>query len=215
MGFEFYHNHEMSVFANLIPSNGQFLETGVCTGNSANLMLEHLKSANFSAYFGFDSFIGLPAPRNEWISPDWHEGSFDAVEHFKAASVDDVKTIIHNLLDPHGVPITLIDGWYSDTLNQDTIKKFGINKASYVNIDVDYYSSTIEVLDFLFKYDLLMENTVIRYDDWLSGPEWQTCNSKAHLEKINEYGILFNRIGTNVFQYIGKTKDFSFGNSIT
>lgn len=215
MGFEFYHNNEMNVFSDLIPRDSQFLEFGVCTGGSANLMLKDLKQANFTAYFGFDSFIGLPAPRNEWISPDWHEGSFNSVEHFQTNSVEEVKQVIHGIIDHHNVPVTLIDGWYSDTLNKETITKFGINKAGYVNIDVDYYSSTVEVLDFLVQNDLLMEKAVIRYDDWLSGPEWQTCNSKAHLEKTHEYGILFNRIGTNVFQYMGKTKDFSFGNLIT
>lgn len=212
--FQFYHNNEVKVFSNLIPHETQFLEFGVYTGESADIILQELTDVKFTQYCGFDSFIGLPNPQNEWIPEDWAVGSFSSIAYFSANGISEVKNLIKSKLSKHTVPIRLIDGWYKETLNQQTITEYNITKAGFVNIDVDYYSSTLEVLDFLLKHDILAKQAIIRYDDWLSGPEWQTCNSKAHIEKINEYGCLFTRLGKNIFQYLGTTKDLSFGNSI-
>lgn len=87
-------------------------------------------------------------------------------------------------------------------MNKDCIQRYNIGKVGFVNIDVDLYSSTCQVLDFLFQNQLLSPGTIIRYDDWRTGAEWETGNSKAHQEKRNEYNAIFRRVGQNIFQYI-------------
>ena len=79
-----------------------------------------------------------------------------------------------------------------------------MKQASYINIDVDIYSSTMEVLQFCLDNNIIGPGTIIRYDDWTSGPEWVTGNSLAHREIRQKYNIAFDRLSINVFQYIGK-----------
>lgn len=200
MGFRFYHNNEVGEIAHLIPQNLHFCEFGVYTGDSTKTILNLLSDngIGFSKVFGFDSFIGLPKVDNEWISDDWVEGNFSAINHFQL-SLHDTKNKLREII---GHEIVLIDGWFSDTLNKDCIQRYNIGKVGFVNIDVDLYSSTCQVLDFLFQNQLLSPGTIIRYDDWRTGAEWETGNSKAHQEKRNEYNAIFKRVGQNIFQYI-------------
>ena len=60
-----------------------------------------------------------------------------------------------------------------------------------INIDCDIYTSTLEVLGFIFKHKLYIKGkTIIRYDDWANNNnEYYTGQSKAHQEMIQKYNI--------------------------
>ena len=48
--------------------------------------------------------------------------------------------------------MTLVAGWFDDTLNEATIQKHRITKASVIMIDCDLYSSTKAALDFCARF---------------------------------------------------------------
>ncbi len=60
--------------------------------------------------------------------------------------------------------ITLIEGWFRDTLNDNLTRKYNINKASIIMIDCDLYTSAKEALNFCVS--LINDKTIIFFDDW-------------------------------------------------
>lgn len=63
--------------------------------------------------------------------------------------------------------ITLIKGWFSDTLNDELVDKYNITKASLIMIDCDMYLSAKEALDFCGP--LIQDAAIILFDDWYAG----------------------------------------------
>ena len=123
-------------------------------------------------FFAFDSFAGLP----ETISED--DGFFEGGE-FKT-SVDDFKWIVKKtagycMKDDH-----IIEGFYDSSLT----KKLSNNlpKVGVVHIDVDLYSSTIEVLNFIKPH--LVNGTVILFDDWYCFPPGKNMGEKKALDEF-------------------------------
>ena len=62
-------------------------------------------------------------------------------------------------------------GFFNESLVQPgLVRQLGKKIAKYVDVDVDLYSSALEVLTFMFESGLVVPGTVIGYDDWWSGP---------------------------------------------
>ena len=62
----------------------------------------------------------------------------------------------------------MIKGFYEESLKDNRIiEEYNFKKPIFINIDCDIYTSTLQVLDFIFR-NKLYENgkTIIRYDDW-------------------------------------------------
>ena len=79
-------------------------------------------------------------------------------------------------------------GWFKDTLDAQLVQKGVFKPAAYVDIDADLYSSTFEVLDFMFKNKLIRAGTLIGYDDWGDTDLWTAGESRAHKEIVAKYG---------------------------
>ena len=117
--------------------------------NAANYLgLEEAK------FFAFDSFEGLPKTEVE-TDGIFQEGEF-------STSVKEFKKIIKNRTGLQLDDENIIKGYYSDTLTDALQLK--LPKAGIVHIDVDLYSSTVEVLEFIKP--LLAEGSIIIFDDW-------------------------------------------------
>ncbi len=134
---------------------GDHLEFGVSRGTSLATMRHSLKKANLGHIrsIGFDSFKGMPAGSEE---EGWDKGAFASTE-----------SATKSYLEKQGVDLSnvhLVKGWFNETCNDDTIQKYGMNKASIVMIDCDIYSATCEVLNFIEP--LLAETSVLIFDDW-------------------------------------------------
>ena len=102
---------------------------------------------------GFDSFMGLPpeAAKEGW-EPGRYASTMGATRHY---------------LKEHGVDleqVTLVKGWFRDTLNERTRAQFGIEKASVIMLDCDIYVATKEAL--AFALPLVREQAVLIFDDW-------------------------------------------------
>ena len=111
---------------------GDYLEFGVCNGTSLRFVYDELRDAGLDhvRLFGFDSFAGLP-PDDEGV---WAEGSFDV----------DYDEVVQSLSD-HGIDwkrVTLVKGFYRDSLTDALVAEHGLRKASLIMIDCDLYSST-------------------------------------------------------------------------
>jgi O-methyltransferase len=137
---------------------GDYLEFGVFQGTSMICMWDVLKEMDLGQVrmFGFDSFEGLPDVASTDDGGLWKPGDF-------AAPYELTK----ERLAEAGVPenrAVLIKGWFSDTLNEETIARHGIAKAGVIMIDADIYTSSKQALDFCAP--LVQQEAVLVMDDW-------------------------------------------------
>ena len=104
--------------------------------------------------FAFDSFQGLPETSKQEDGV-FEKGTFNtAIEEFTSL----VKKKSGLKLDNTNI----IPGYYSESLTSDLQQR--LPKVGVVHIDVDLYSSTVDVLNFLKP--LMVEGTVLLFDDW-------------------------------------------------
>ena len=108
-------------------------------------------------FIAFDSFQGLPKPKGiDALSSDFAEGKFSNSE---GSFMSNIST--------KGVPserVVIVPGWFHETLNENTRKKYDIKHAAIVHIDSDLYESAKLVLNFIKP--LLVDGTIIIFDDW-------------------------------------------------
>lgn len=137
---------------------GDYLEFGVYNGTSLICTFRELEAhgLNRVRLFGFDSFEGLPHDADQEDEGRWRPGSCRSSLPFTTA-----------VLATEGVDlsrVTLVPGWFRDTLNGETIRRHGIRKASVIMIDCDLYSSSKEALTFCGP--LIGDHALILFDEW-------------------------------------------------
>jgi hypothetical protein len=125
----------------LAPPGGLHLEFGVYRGETINF----LSSLNGNAWFGFDSFDGLPSGWTGRLP----KGAFTT----------------RGELPPVRPNVTLIKGWFADSLPRFSREHQGTH-ASFVHIDCDLYTSTKVVLSELTCS--IMPGTVIVFDEYVT-----------------------------------------------
>merc|ERR1719277_1861501 len=110
--------------------------------------------------WGFDSFEGLPDTADDVKQQAFTPGLFRATKTQK------------QIEDTLGGPerISLIKGWFSDSLTPDLHKQRKMKPAAYIDIDSDLYISSFQALDWMFSSNLVQPGTYIGYDDWWDNP---------------------------------------------
>jgi|TARA_X000001036_G_scaffold354269_1_gene335802 hypothetical protein len=136
-----------------------YLEFGCHSGRTFSSAMNASKFLGLDncSFFAFDSFQGLPETNSE-------DGYFE--EGTYHTELTDFKRIVKNNTGTDLAPNQIIKGFYSDTLTnelQDSLPKVGI-----IHIDVDLYSSAIEVLNFIKP--LLVKGSLLLFDDWYCFP---------------------------------------------
>ena len=109
--------------------------------------------------FGFDSFAGLP--QTAALDKVWSPTQFRI----------DIDFTRQRLLE-RGVDIesiTLIEGFFEDTLGDDCIRANQLKKSSIIMIDSDLYTSAKEALEFVKS--LIKDVAIVFFDDWNSTNE--------------------------------------------
>ncbi len=108
--------------------------------------------------FAFDSFKGLPAPTSTRDQhPGWKQGSF-------AHTLDEVRgRIARERLNLEHLGIRFIEGAYEESLTRSLQDELADFPPALVMIDVDFYSSTRTVLEWLRP--LLRTGTLLYFDD--------------------------------------------------
>ena len=138
---------------------GDYLEFGVYIGSSLACAFRAFNEvgARKVRLFGFDSFQGLPADAT--AEGVWAEGEFRMDQRFTRRFLRDRGVDMER--------VTLVKGWFSETLNDETAQRHSIRKASLIMVDCDIYASTKPVLAFCAP--LIADRAVVFFDDWFSG----------------------------------------------
>jgi len=116
-----------------------------------NTLGQYRRPNKISHFYAFDSFEGMPEPEGIDKQKIWRKGmNHTTLERFKAVCKKDLHRI------------TATKGFFCDSL-----PGFNWNaghKIACAYIDVDYYSSTREVLNFITGK--LQHGAIIGFDDW-------------------------------------------------
>jgi O-methyltransferase len=134
---------------------GDYLEFGVSRGTSMACMYHSLRMEGLShvRLFGFDSFRGLPA---EAAEEGWRPGAFsstrEATQRYLTRAGIDWKRV------------TLVQGWFKDTLTPQTRQRLRIESASFIMIDCDIYSASRDALR--FAEPLIRDQAILILDDY-------------------------------------------------
>ena len=176
-------------------AKGCFAEFGVQNGESFGVIWEiiHKMDPNNEVFVpevhAFDSFEGLPASSE--IS-DMHsfvdEGSFNSLgSDVFVKRMKELNLPIENL--------KIVKGYYSDTLSTEDSDLIPCKNVIFANIDCDYYSSTIEVLDFLKQY--LKDGAFLYFDDI---GYYNYNPHKGQLKAIDEFNKKNQNCGISRFE---------------
>lgn len=140
---------------------GSYLEFGVAHGGSMACMWRalHHEGLHDIRLIGFDSFAGLPD------SADWEDGGIWQAGQFRTDRSFTERFLREQQVDLERV--TLVEGWFDDTLSEETRQRFDLIKAGVIMIDCDLGSSARAALDFCAP--LIRDHTVIVFDDWHAG----------------------------------------------
>lgn len=170
---------------------------GTFQGYTLSGLFSYIQENNlqFNNFVGFDSLQGLPKENldnNNNIY--WTEGSYSIANVLNKDNIS-IEEYKEYLFSTKKIPIeyenkvVIIKGFYEDSLNENILNN--LKPALFIDIDCDIYTSTIQVLEFIFKNKLYVNGkTIIRYDDWSNNNmEYQTGQSKAHLEMTKKYNI--------------------------
>lgn len=136
-------------------SFGDYLEFGVSRGTSMAMVFKALQEHGLKdvRLIGFDSFEGLPEQADE---EGWRAGQYystqKATRQYLASKAVDLERV------------SLVKGWFSDTLNEETRKRYSISQARLIMIDCDIYSSSKEALEFCLPH--ITDTAAIIFDDW-------------------------------------------------
>lgn len=135
--------------------DGVYAEFGTHAVNTFRFALNTLgrygRPNHISHFYAFDSFEGMPAPEGIDRQKIWRQGmNCTSLEAFQALCYPDLHRI------------TAVKGFFKDSLPSVQWNKDHVIALAY--IDVDYYSSTREVLEFI--KGKLRHGSVIAFDDW-------------------------------------------------
>lgn len=144
-----------SLAARKIP--GQFVECGVCNGGLAGLIAAiALKDKNRSVWL-FDSWEGLPEPKNIDIAVDNLQGK----KGMALGSQEKTKELLFEKLKLIPERIHLIKGWFEETI---PAYRTQIGPIAFMHLDGDWYDSIKLCLDTLF--DQVVPGGIIVVDDY-------------------------------------------------
>lgn len=164
---------------------GDYLEFGVYQGTSLLCFYEaaQLCGIDDMRLFGFDSFEGLPLHARMDDGGIWFPGQFKSSYDYTTA-----------YLSSKGVDrerVFLVKGWFQDTLTEDFIVDYDVQRVSIIMIDCDMYSSAKEALEFCIP--LIQDQAIIFFDDWFSSrlDERNMGEKRAFAEILEKYPHIF------------------------
>ena len=151
------------------PEHENYLEFGVATGKSINIIASFLPPE--SKVFGFDVFDGLP---DNWA------GHIRAKGMFKQKRLPKVPS-----------NVVLIQGLFEDTL--PAFKKNMEGNISFCHVDCDLYASTKTILDIIG--DKLVSGSCVLFDEYFNYPAWRQHEWKAWKEFCDNRGLNYQYLG--------------------
>jgi hypothetical protein len=192
-----------NAFSNEQLINKDVYQFGVFNGDSMAEISNIMKNNNIAInnFNGYDVFSGMPKETEEPIfqdswNPDKEPDAFNVVKKFCLNNTEQVVEVIENSLYNfnNNYKYKIFNGLVEDTLPQS---KSVIKPAFYVDIDLDIYSPSKFVLDYMLENKLITEGTLIGYDDWGGTPNFENYEfgeSRAHKEVCDKYNLTVKKI---------------------
>lgn len=153
---------------------GLVLEFGVFSGGS----IQNIESTFNQRVYGFDSWQGLPEDAEhvpKGVGGSYHKGAFQS---------NKPTHLTEN--------ITLIDGWFKDSLPPFLKKTPG--NIKFLHVDSDQYISAKDI--FINAQDRIVNGTVILFDEFMAHEGWEHREFLAFAELLHEhtmsYEVIFN-----------------------
>lgn len=174
---------------------GSIVEFGVASGSWIKRVHAHLNQTNqIRDIYGFDSFEGLPDSNKDHDEAHWSKGQF-------AYSLEHVSSNLEVDKNPN---ITLVRGWFSDTLPKPIAQS--IKEIAFAKVDCDLYDPSVECLEYL--RGRLSDGAILHFDDWAFSSN--IGESKAFMEwfpTVPEYSFeLIGFINWRLFMRVKHTK---------
>jgi hypothetical protein len=131
--------------------SGHVMEFGVYRGTTLKIISDHFPN---QTVWGFDSFEGLPEP---WFMQSLQSGPRHPAGRF-ALDQQELSLVVDQFANRN---VKLIPGWF----NQSIVPWLNNNPGviSFLHIDCDLYSSTLDILNLL--NDRIVPGTVIVFDE--------------------------------------------------
>jgi hypothetical protein len=145
----------------LAPQEGLVLEFGVAGAES----LRQIAALRSGPVYGFDSFEGLPEDWFAYLRKGFFAQALPAVP----------------------AHVTLVKGWFSDTLEPFLQEHAG--PVAFLHIDSDLYSSADCILKALTGR--IVPGTIILFDEYWNYPGWQKHEFLAFREFIERTGLRY------------------------
>ena len=172
--FKYIHILEAVNYVKIAELPNVFFEFGCHSGRTYSAALLASKFLKFELEnFAFDSFEGLPkTSKNE-------DGYFETGTFY--TGIKDFVKIVKNRTGVLLKDDQLIQGYYEKSLTDDLVNKLP-KSVGFVHIDVDLYSSTVTVLEFIKKF--LVSGTVLLFDDWYCFPPGKEMGERRALNEF-------------------------------
>jgi O-methyltransferase len=162
---------------------GDYLEFGVSRGTSMACVFDVLREERLEQVrlLGFDSFEGLPPESAEegWV-PGSYASTLSATRHYLRGRGVDLDRV------------TLVPGWFKDTLTEETRTSLRLGKVSLVMVDCDIFSASRDALEFAAPN--IGRNAVVIFDDWDSSMK---LNVAGQREAFKEFCTAHPDIGAS------------------
>ena len=144
---------------------------GVFTGVGLKKIADHVPGCGHIR--GFDSFQGIPeestGEHESWRGSGAHahfrRGGYSAAHALGTTSLQTVMNKVAQLVG-HQERVSLVPGFFNQTLNKRLLRKSKLQPALLVDMDADIYLSAVQPLDWMFANRLLVPGSFVRYDDW-------------------------------------------------
>ncbi|KAK3252248.1 hypothetical protein CYMTET_38440 [Cymbomonas tetramitiformis] len=158
---------------------GLWLEFGVDTGKTVELMAQHLRQeVAHGAVFGFDSFEGLP---EDW-RPGFDRGCFKRDGGCPPSLSSDVAG-----------KVVLVKGLFQDTL--PSFLDEHPEPVSLLHLDSDLYSSASFVLSELLNRSRIQIGTVIVFDELFNYCGFEQGELRAWFEVVSRFSLRYRWLG--------------------
>ena len=194
-----YHYYEFGVASGYSIENYIFALKKFCKDYNFDINKFHIH--------GFDSFEGLPD--REGVSdahPTWSKGEMKWEERVVREKVRALGFPLANL--------HLYKGYYEQILTPELRDGLKDSSPALINIDCDYYSSTITAMNWMAP--MLKSGAIFRFDDYWAfhgNPEYGEIRA---INEFNNSGIgyltSFPILGLDTFSYIYSRKVFEYDN---
>jgi len=171
-------------------TNRDMYEFGVFVGKSMRALTLQLKQVPYRHFWGFDSFRGLPnedsgVVRSQLSEETWQRGTFSAADALRSRSYEVLEQKIRGYVGETRVQFVRV--FYNESLTATLARDRHMRRALYVEIDCDLYTSSLQALDWMLANKLIVEHTILGYDDWITGGA--EGEQKAHAEVFAKYHV--------------------------